>query len=129
MVETCGTGRRSAPDGRLEYTIGKDEARERPEMSTPVGFRIRSTSTDTSALSVTPFTVSRAQRRIGTGKRTVLESWAFSSREPSSWLPPPARRTPRTRTRRTFESGLTGRGTLRTVRKIDGDDSCLDNGC
>ena len=51
---------RSATDGRLEYPIGKDEARERPEMSTPVGCHIRSTSTDTSALSVTPFTVSRA---------------------------------------------------------------------
>ena len=41
-VETCG--RRSASDGRLEYAIGKDEARERPEMSTPVGCRIRSSS-------------------------------------------------------------------------------------
>ena len=56
--ETCG--RRSATDGRLEYPIGKDEARERPEMSTPVGCRIRSSSTDKSALSETPFTVSRA---------------------------------------------------------------------
>ena len=57
-VETCC--RRSTTDGRLEYPIGKDEARERPEMSTPVGCRIRSSSTDKSALSETPFTVSRA---------------------------------------------------------------------
>ena len=62
MVETCG--RRSAPDGRLEYPIGKDEARERPEMSTPVGCHIRSTSTDTSTLSVTPVTLSRALARV-----------------------------------------------------------------
>ena len=61
-VETCG--RRSATDGRLEYPIGKDEARERPEMSTPVGCRIRSSSTDKSALSETPFTVSRALPRV-----------------------------------------------------------------
>ena len=60
--ESCG--RRSTTDGRLEYPIGKDEARERPEMSTPVGCRIRSSSTDKSALSETPFTVSRALPRV-----------------------------------------------------------------
>ena len=53
--ERCA--RRSAPDGRLEYATGKDEARESSEMSKAVGCHIRSTSTDTSALSVTPFTV------------------------------------------------------------------------
>ena len=57
-VETCN--RRSATDGRLEYATGKDEARESSEMSKAVGCHIRSTSTDTSALSVTPFTVWRA---------------------------------------------------------------------
>ena len=56
--ERCA--RRSAPDGRLEYATGKDEARESSEMSKAVGCHIRSTSTDTSALSVTPFTVWRA---------------------------------------------------------------------
>ena len=38
----------------------RDEARESSEMSKAVGCHIRSTSTDTSALSVTPVTVSRA---------------------------------------------------------------------
>ena len=42
-VETCRM--RSATDGRLEYPIGKDEARESLEMSTPVRPATASTST------------------------------------------------------------------------------------
>ena len=57
-VETCRM--RSATDGRLEYPIGKDEARESSEMSTAVEPTTASASTDMAALSVTPFTVSRA---------------------------------------------------------------------
>ena len=52
--------RRSAPDGRLEYAIGKNEARESLEMSKAVEQATAYASTDMSALSVTPFTVLRA---------------------------------------------------------------------
>ena len=52
--------RRSAPDGRLEYATGKDEARESSEMSKAVEPATASALTDTSALSVTSFTVWRA---------------------------------------------------------------------
>ena len=57
-VESCA--RRSAPDGRLEYATGKDEARESSEMSKAVEPATASASTDMSALSVTPITVVRA---------------------------------------------------------------------
>ena len=78
-VETCG--RRSATDGRLEYPIGKDEARERPEMSTPVGCRIRSSSTDKSALSETPFTVSRALASVLKCSYCSLLSMSFRAQK------------------------------------------------
>ena len=57
-VESCA--RRSEPDGRLEYAIGKNEARESSEMSKAVEQATASASTDMSALFVTPFTVVRA---------------------------------------------------------------------
>ena len=57
-VEACST--RSATDGRLEYAIGKNEGRESSDMSKAVETATASASTDMAALSVTPFTVSRA---------------------------------------------------------------------
>ena len=65
-VETCS--RRSAPDGRLEYPIGKDEARESRwrcrRRSGQLPRALQRCPTDTSALRVTTFTVSRALPRV-----------------------------------------------------------------